>query len=138
MGFGRRRGEVIGDEPENTDSDPDSSEKAVSQGEGRTGLPLLSALRQDLPRGHPCPCLRVGESQSRGSGRRWPEVRGNRDGRAGEVAGGYQEWTSEEDVPATAGATGDDPETRRRGKATGDTDDKGPRGADLGQAGAGA
>jgi hypothetical protein len=36
MCFGRRRGEVIGDEPDNTDSDPDSSEKAVPQGEGRT------------------------------------------------------------------------------------------------------
>ena len=33
--FRRKRGRVIGDEPGNTDCDPDTSEKAVSEGEAR-------------------------------------------------------------------------------------------------------
>src|SRR5713226_1068111 len=33
----------------NTDNDPDPSEKAIPQGEGGACLPLLTALRQDLP-----------------------------------------------------------------------------------------
>ena len=41
---------MIGDEPRDTDSDPDASEKAASEGEGRAGLPFLpqrpSALSQ--------------------------------------------------------------------------------------------
>ena len=41
---------MIGDEPGNTDCDPEPSEKAVSQGEGGACVPLLPALRQDLPR----------------------------------------------------------------------------------------
>jgi hypothetical protein len=32
---------VIGDEPGNTDEDQDLSEEALSQGQGRAGLPLL-------------------------------------------------------------------------------------------------
>jgi hypothetical protein len=38
MCFGRRRGEVIGDEPGNTNEDPDASEEAVPKGEGRAEL----------------------------------------------------------------------------------------------------
>src|SRR3954465_14353649 len=38
--------EVIGGEPANTRTDPDPPAKAVSQGEGGAGLPLLPALRQ--------------------------------------------------------------------------------------------
>src|SRR3989442_1816084 len=61
--FRRRRGAVIGDEPGNTIKDPDASEKAVFEGQGRADLSLLSALRQDLPRGHSCFFLRTGEVQ---------------------------------------------------------------------------
>src|ERR1700682_3558770 len=43
---------VIGDEPRNARKDQELSEKALLQGEGGARLPLLSALRQDLPRGH--------------------------------------------------------------------------------------
>src|SRR5215472_11067536 len=137
MCFGRRRGEVIGDEPGNTDSDPDSSEKAVPEGEGRTGLPLLLALRQDLPRGHSRPCLRVGESQPGGTRCGWPHVLGNRDARASGVAGWYQGGTSREDVSATTSATGYDSEAWGRGTTARDTDHSGPGGADCRQAGAG-
>src|SRR5262249_27726929 len=41
----------------NTDSDPDPSEKAAWRGEGGACVPLLRALRQDLPRRHPASCL---------------------------------------------------------------------------------
>ena len=60
-----RTGEVkvIGDESGNTDGDPDPAEKAVSQGEGGARLPLLRALRQDLPRRHLTPCLYAGSRQ---------------------------------------------------------------------------
>jgi RNA-directed DNA polymerase len=51
--FRRRRGSVIGDEPGNAQEDPDPSEEALSQGEGGAGIPLLPALRQDLPQRHP-------------------------------------------------------------------------------------
>ena len=43
-----------------------------------------------------------------------------------------------EDVPAPAGATGDDPEARRRRAAARHTDDPGPGGADRRETGAGA
>src|SRR5215831_3111633 len=122
MCFGRRRGEVIGDKPGNTDSDPDSSEKAVPQGEGRTGLPLLPALRQDLPGGHPRPRLPVGESQWRCTGSGWPDIPGNRVEWVGEMAGWHQGRTTRKDVPAATGATGDDPEAWGRGKTARDTD----------------
>src|SRR5215831_3219020 len=138
MCFGRRRGEVIGDKPGNTDSDPDSSEKAVPQGEGRTGLPLLPALRQDLPGGHPRPRLPVGESQWRCTGSGWPDIPGNRVEWVGEMAGWHQGRTTRKDVPAATGATGDDPEAWGRGKTARDTDHSGPSGADCRQAGAGA
>src|SRR6202049_3356596 len=53
MCFGRRRGEGIGDEPGNTNEDPDASEEAVPKGEGRAELSFLSALRQDVPGNRP-------------------------------------------------------------------------------------
>jgi RNA-directed DNA polymerase len=37
----KKRGQVIGDEPGNTDKDPDASEKAVSKGEGGAELSFL-------------------------------------------------------------------------------------------------
>ena len=41
---------VIGDEPQNARKDQEPSEEALLQGEGGARLPLLLALRQDLPR----------------------------------------------------------------------------------------
>src|SRR5918994_7549055 len=55
--------EVIGEEPGNTRTDPDSPEEALSQGEGGTGLPLLPALRQGSPRRHPAPRLCAGSCE---------------------------------------------------------------------------
>jgi hypothetical protein len=40
---------VIGDESDNTEQDTGTSDQAVSQGEERAGIPLLSALRQGVP-----------------------------------------------------------------------------------------
>ena len=60
-------------------------------------------------------------------------------------AAGVEEWLAglreelrREDVPAGAGATGDDPEAGRRRAAARHPDDPGPGGADRRQAGAGA
>ena len=61
--FQKNEGQVIDDESGNTDKDPGVAEEAVSQGEGRIRLPVLLALRQDLPGGHSTARLRVGESQ---------------------------------------------------------------------------
>jgi hypothetical protein len=44
----KKQGEVIGDEPGNTDKDPDASEKAVSESEGRAGLPYLGTESRGL------------------------------------------------------------------------------------------
>src|ERR1700687_3550740 len=106
MRFGRRRGEVIGDEPGNTNEDPDASEEAVPKGEGRAELPFLSALRQDVPGGHSGSRLCIGEVQSGRAGRRWADLLGNRDVRAGGVAERHQERPASEDVSTTGGATG--------------------------------
>jgi retron-type reverse transcriptase len=48
----RRKGAVIGDEPDNTKQDTGTSDQAVSKGEKRAGIPVLSALdkvyREDI------------------------------------------------------------------------------------------
>src|SRR6202049_4392783 len=118
MRFGRRRGEVIGDEPGNTNEDPDASEEAVPKGEGRAELPFLPALRQDVPGRHSGPCLRTGKVQSGRAGRGWTELLGNRIARAGRMAGRRQGRASRQNVSTTGRATGDDPEARRRRTAT--------------------
>ncbi len=53
---------MIGDEPGNTNKDPDASEKAVPKSEGRAELPFLSALRQDVPGRYSGPCLALAKS----------------------------------------------------------------------------
>src|SRR6266487_6040353 len=122
MRFGRRRGEVIGDEPGNTDQDPDASEEAVPKGEGRAELPFLSALRQDVPGRCAGPCLRTGEVQSGRAARGWTELLGNRVARLGGMAERHQGRPSRKDVSTTGRAAGDDPEARRRPTATGYSD----------------
>src|SRR5260370_36978797 len=62
--------------------------EAIYQGEAGTQLPLLCALRQNLPGRHPGTCLRVGESQSGGPRDRSTELRGERIGRSAEVDSG--------------------------------------------------
>src|ERR1700693_5166622 len=101
MGFGRRRGEVIGDEPGNTNEDPDVSEEAVPKGEGRAELPFLSALRQDVPGRHSGPRLRTGEVQSGRAGRGWTELSGDRVTRLGGMAERHQRRPSRQDVSNT-------------------------------------
>src|SRR5450631_2138965 len=112
MRFGRGRGEVIGDEPGNTDKDPDASEEAVPESEERAELPFLLALRQDVPRGHPGPCICTGEVQSGRARRGWADLLGNRDVGVRGMAERPQDGPSREDVSTTSGATGDDPEAR--------------------------
>jgi len=82
---------VIDEESGNTDKDPDASEKAVPESEGRTELPFLSALRQDVPGRHPGPCICTGKVQSGRARRGWTDLLGNRDVRAGGMAERYQE-----------------------------------------------
>src|ERR1700680_3171273 len=118
MCFGRRRGEVIGDEPGNTNEDPDASEEAVPKGEGRAELSFLSALRQDVPGRHSGPCLRTGKVQSGRAGRGWTELPGDRIARVGGMVERHQGRPSRQDVSTTGRATGDDPEARRRRTAT--------------------
>src|SRR5450631_152161 len=137
MRFGRRRGEVIGDEPGNTNKDPDASEEAVPKGEGRAQLPFLLALRQDVPRGHPGPCVCTGEVQSGRARRGWADLLGNRDVGVGGMAERHQDGPSRQDVSTTSGATGDDPEARWGPKAARDSDHSGPSGTDSRQAVAG-
>src|SRR3954451_21989831 len=79
--------EVIGGEPANTRTDPEPPAKAVSQGEGGAGLPLLPALRQDLSCGHSEPRLRARPFQRGRAGERRDHVRDDRGGRARGVAG---------------------------------------------------
>ena len=55
---------MIGDEPGDTDSDPDASEEAVPKSEGRAGLPFISSLRQDIQGRHSEPCICTGKVQS--------------------------------------------------------------------------
>jgi hypothetical protein len=46
MCFGRRRGRVVGDEPGNTDCDPETAEKALSEGDKNlTSASLCSTTR---------------------------------------------------------------------------------------------
>src|ERR1700692_2997254 len=67
-------------------TEPDASEKVFPKGEGRADLPILLALRQDIPGRHSGPCLRTGKVQSGRAGRRWTELLGNRDARVGGMA----------------------------------------------------
>ena len=69
------------------DKYPEASEEALSQGEGGAGVPLLPALRQDLPRGHPAPRLSPGACQQGRTGRGRRDLRDDRGGGQGEVAG---------------------------------------------------
>jgi len=78
---------VIGDEPGNTNKDPDASEEAVPKGEGRAALPFLLALRQDVPRGYSGPCLCTGEVQSGRAGCGWADLLGHRNVGVGGMAG---------------------------------------------------
>src|SRR5580698_9138765 len=137
MRFGRRRGEVIGDEPGNTNEDPDASEEAVPKSEGRAALPFLPALRQDVPGRHSGPCLRTGKVQSGRAGRGWAELLGNRVTRVGGMAERGSGRPSRQDVSTTSRAAGNDPEVRRRRTATRDSDHTGSGGADSRQAVAG-
>src|SRR5438270_13697433 len=88
--------------------------KLYLQGKGGAELPVLSALRQGLSRGHPAPCLQFGARQQRCTGRGWRGLRGNRGGRARELAERHREGPTIEIVSAPAGATGDDSQARRR------------------------
>ena len=53
----------------------------------------------------------------------------------GRLVGGDKERASQQYVLTTTGAAGDDPEARRRGTATGDTDDQGPSGTEGAEVG---
>src|ERR1700730_41059 len=114
MCFGRRRGEVIGDEPGNTIENPDASEEAVPKGEGRAELPFLPALRQDVPGRPSGPCLCTGKVQSGRAGRGWTELLGDRIARVGGMAERHPGGPSRQDVSTTGRAAGSDPEARRR------------------------
>src|SRR3954470_11448204 len=107
--------EVIGGEPANTRTDPDPPAKAVSQGEGGAGLPLLPALRQDPSRGHPESRLRARPLQRGRAGGGRGHVRADRGGRAGGVAGRPARRPRREDVPARGGAAGGGPQAGRGG-----------------------
>jgi hypothetical protein len=96
-----------------------TSEEALSQGESGTELPVLSALRQGLPRGHTAPCLRLGTRQQGCTRRRRHGLRGDRGGRVGELAGRHRDGTTNQDIRAPTGAKGDAPQPRRRRAATG-------------------
>src|SRR6266545_3754716 len=78
----------IGDEPDNPREDQDAPAQALCEGQGGAGLPLLPALRQDLSGRHPRPRVRVGASQRRRAWGRWCDVREDRGGGLGGVAGG--------------------------------------------------
>ena len=101
-------------------------------------LPLLPALRQGVPRGHPrirleaVPCERWSAGRGRG------EIRGHRGAGRGGVARRARKGAAREDVPSKPGTPGDDSEAGRRRAATGHPDDTGPSGADRRQACAGA
>src|SRR6202171_4229227 len=125
--------EVIDDESNNAEQHPGASKEAIHQGEAGTELPLLFALRQNLPGRHPGTCLRVGESQPGGPRDRSTELRGDRSGRAAEVASRPAGRVVQRNVPAPTGATGDDPEGQWRRTATGDPDHTGSGGADRSQ-----
>src|SRR6202158_3907315 len=112
------KGEVMDDESNNAEQYPVASKEAIHQGEAGTQLPLLFALRQNLPGRHPGTCLRVGESQSGGPRDRSTELRGDRIGRAAEVASRPAGRAVPKNVPAPSGATGDDPEGQWRRTAT--------------------
>src|SRR3984957_21026475 len=128
---------VIGDEPENTDNDPDPSEKAIPQGGGGACLPFLPALRQDLPCGYPASCLCAGPSKCGRAGYGRNDLCGGRSVGPGEVAGGPARGTGCEDVPARSGAAGVYTEAGRRRATARHSNDPGSGGPDRRQARAG-
>ena len=67
-------------------------------------------------------CVCTGASQQGRSRSRWTDLRANRVGGVGGVAHWHPTGVTQQDVSTTAGATGDDPEARRRGAATRDSD----------------
>src|SRR5581483_2112641 len=107
-----------------------TSEQAVSKGEERTGIPLLPTLRQGVSRGYSEPRLSTGESQSRCARGGWGKLRRHRDAGFGGVDERAQGGTAEQDIQTTTGATGNDPEARRRRATARNTDNSGSGGAD--------
>jgi len=89
------------------------------QGEGGACLPLLLALRQDLPRGYSSTCLRAGPRQCGCARCRRGDLRADRSVGRRRVVGGAARGTRFEDVPARSGAAGDDPEARGGERALG-------------------
>src|SRR3989337_1368356 len=64
--------------PSNSEKCPETADGVTRESEGRSGLSLLRAVRQDQPRGHPGACLRpVPLEQGRTGGGR-PGLRGHR------------------------------------------------------------
>src|ERR1700758_5218158 len=96
----------IGDEPRNARQDQEPSEEALLQGEGGARLPLLSALRQDLSRGHSSPRLCAGPRQCGSAGGGRDELCRDRSGGPGRLAGGLARGPRLEAGPARSGAGG--------------------------------
>ena len=101
-------------------------------------LYLKAKAEQDPSRRHSASCLRTGACQQGRAGRRWRELRGDRSGGAGELAGRHRDGIANQGVSAPTGATGADPEAWRRRATTRHPDDPRPGGADRGETGAGA
>jgi hypothetical protein len=115
---------------ETAEKDPGVSEEALQESEAGTSLSVLSALGQDLPGRHPGPCLRDGQSQGRstwGGGRR---LRGDRGGRAGQMAGRVEIGVDRGTLSAASRAPGKDPESQWGSAAARNPDPTGAGGVD--------
>src|SRR6516165_6400401 len=88
----RRTQDVVRDleigQPINSEECSEAAEGVTRESEGRTWLSLLCAVRQDLPRGYPGPCLCPVPCQQGCTGCGWTGVRGCRGVRAQAVARG--------------------------------------------------
>src|SRR5208282_6543357 len=88
--------------------DQQPSAEALWQGEGGARLPVLPALRQDPSARHSRIRLRARPSERRRAGRGRSDVRDDRGGGCGRLAGGFARGTRVEELSADAGAAGED------------------------------
>src|SRR5207302_6345815 len=109
-------------QPINSEECSETTEGVTRESEGRSRLPLLRAVRQDLPRRHPDACLRAVLLEQGRAGCGWSGVCGCRGVWGTAVAWRTGACAQRGDLPTGADQTSVYPEGQRQASAAGHLD----------------